>query len=102
MLSVAELRAALAIAGWQEFDEQTKKDSSEGAPRCFYWVDVLTVDQHSAQILPQEWWGTTFRDAICRMSHTVMVLSPWDKPKPLTRAWCLWASQAARATPTCE
>lgn len=24
------------------------------------------------------------------MGHTVMLLSPWDAPQPLTRAWCLW------------
>ena len=24
------------------------------------------------------------------MGHTVMLLSPWHAPQPLTRAWCLW------------
>eukprot|EP01044_Picomonas_judraskeda_P002999 COSAG03_NODE_232_length_10264_cov_2.708706_11_plen_200_part_00 len=27
---------------------------------------------------------------IALMGHTVMVLSPWDAPQPLTRSWCLW------------
>ena len=28
--------------------------------------------------------------AIGSIGHTVMMLSPWNKPIPLTRAWCLW------------
>ena len=52
--------------------------------------DVCSVNEHTSQQLPQEWWSTTFREAICEMGHTGMVLSPWDKPVPLTRAWCLW------------
>ena len=24
------------------------------------------------------------------IGHVVMVLSPWENPVPLTRAWCLW------------
>ena len=24
------------------------------------------------------------------MGHTVILLSPWDVPTPLTRAWCMW------------
>ena len=28
--------------------------------------------------------------AIGEIGHTVMMLSPWNKPIPLTRAWCLW------------
>ena len=35
----------------------------------FYWFDVLSVNQHASQKLPQEWWGTTFRDAIATMGY---------------------------------
>ena len=62
----------------QVFDAQQESDSER-----FYWFDVCSVNQHSSQVMPQAWWGSTFRD-------TVMVLSPWMKPVPLTRAWCLW------------
>jgi hypothetical protein len=54
------------------------------------WFDCFSIDEHATQALPQEWWGTTFREAIQLLEHTVMLLSPWDTPVVLTRAWCLW------------
>ena len=45
------------------------------------------VTQHAQSTKGSEWWSTTFRDAIRDMGHTVMVLAPWRKPVPLTRAW---------------
>ena len=49
--------------------------------------DTFSIDEHATQTLPQEWWGTAFKDAIGSIGHTVMLLAPWDKPVPLTRAW---------------
>ena len=66
------------------------RGAAAGDAAPFYWFDCVSVDQHAAQSFPREWWSTTFRDAIGAMGHTVMVLSPWDKPFTLTRAWCLW------------
>ena len=62
----------------------------EGAPPIFWWFDVFSIDEHSAVVRPQRWWSETFKAAIQLMGHTVMILSPWDAPIPLTRAWCLW------------
>jgi hypothetical protein len=62
----------------------------EGAPPPFFWFDVFSIDEHATQALTQEWWSTTFQDAIRSIGRTLMVLSPWDNPLPLTRAWCLW------------
>ena len=55
----------------------------------FVWLDVLCVNQHATQHLTPEWWSSIFRDAIRAIGWTVTVLSPWDDPLPLTRAWCL-------------
>ena len=60
------------------------------APQPFFWFDCLSIDEHATQSLTQEWWSTTFQDAIRDIGATLMVLSPWDNPLPLTRAWCLW------------
>ena len=49
--------------------------------------DTFSIDEHATQTLLQEWWGTAFKDAIRIIGHTVMLLAPWDKPVPLTRAW---------------
>jgi tetratricopeptide (TPR) repeat protein len=61
-----------------------------GAPNPFFWFDCLSIDEHATQTLPQEWWSTTFQDAIRGIGRTLMVLAPWNDPVPLRRAWCLW------------
>ena len=35
-------------------------------------------------------WRTTFKKTIKTIGKLVLVLSPWNDPLPLTRAWCLW------------
>jgi len=54
------------------------------------WFDLFTNNQHVATTLTFDWWCTTFMEAIKSFGHVVMVLSPWNNPIPLTRAWCLF------------
>ena len=54
------------------------------------WIDIFSNNQHKAVDLDFNYWATTFMLAIQKFSHTVMILSPWNDPIPLTRAWCLW------------
>jgi tetratricopeptide (TPR) repeat protein len=54
------------------------------------WFDLFTNNQHDAPDLDFGWWSTTFQEAIREIGTTVMVLSPWSDPIPLTRAWCLY------------
>jgi len=56
----------------------------------FFWFDCLCIDEHATQVLGPDFWDTTFKASIAAIGHTVMVLSPWQKPIPLTRSWCLW------------
>eukprot|EP01046_Picozoa_sp_COSAG06_P004399 COSAG06_NODE_183_length_20826_cov_4.724753_3_plen_281_part_00 len=62
----------------------------EGAPEPFFWFDCFSLDQHAQSTQGSEWWRGTFLRAIGAIGHTVMALSPWDNPLPLSRAWCLW------------
>ena len=62
----------------------------EGEPEIFFWIDVCSIDQHNVGGWPQIWWSTTFKEVIKQIGHTVMMLSPWQNPHTLTRAWCLW------------
>ena len=62
----------------------------DGSQTAYFWFDVFSIDEHATQGFSQEWWGSTFKEAIAKLGHTVMVLSPWSNPIPLTRAWCLW------------
>ena len=70
-----------------------------GGVDAFYWVDVLSVDQNTADQLPPEYWTTTFRHAVESMDKFVAVLSPWDRPRAFTRAWCIWESYCCIAGP---
>jgi tetratricopeptide (TPR) repeat protein len=54
------------------------------------WFDVFSVNQHTTSQRDFGWWSGTFQERIRQFGHTVMVLSPWQDPVPLTRAWCLW------------
>ena len=56
----------------------------------FIWFDLFANNQHLAVELDFNWWCGTFKSAIKQFGHTVMVLSPWIDPIPLTRAWCLF------------
>jgi hypothetical protein len=52
-------------------------------------ADIFVGAQHKAAVLPQEWWTIAFRQAVCDIGHTVLVLQPWSAPAPLKRSWCL-------------
>eukprot|EP01041_Mallomonas_annulata_P010600 gene10600-22135_t len=59
-------------------------------PDIYIWFDLFSNNQHAAPSLDFTWWSTTFKSAIEQFHYTVMVLSPWHDPIPLTRAWCLF------------
>lgn len=47
-------------------------------------------NQHTATSLAFAWWFDAFGKAVADIAHTVLVLQPWQAPKPLKRSWCLW------------
>ena len=65
----------------------------------FAAIQCATVFSATAA-LPQEWWASTFAEAIALIGHTVMLLSPWDAPFALTRVWCLFEIWATASTGT--
>ena len=68
------------------------------APKKFLWIDVFSVNQHIQTNHDFQWWSLTFKDAIKNFGQVVMVISPWENPKPFTRAWCLFEIYAATVT----
>ena len=54
------------------------------------WFDLFSNNQHGAPQLDFNWWCTTFKSAIAELGRTVMILTPWADPIPLTRSWCLY------------
>jgi tetratricopeptide (TPR) repeat protein len=62
------------------------------------WLDLFSTSQHSTFSKPPEWWEQTFVTAIGQMGQMVMVMTPWDNPISLTRAWCLIELYACRSS----
>jgi len=67
-------------------------------PGAIIWLDLVSVSQHVTFDRPPEWWQQTFCSAIGRMGRLVMVMTPWDSPICLTRAWCLIELYACRSS----
>ena len=55
------------------------------------------VDQNKAPTLDKSFWTDTFKEAICSIGHTLLILAPWNDPIPLTRA-CEWAMPPSSLT----
>ena len=67
-------------------------------PGAIIWLDLISTSQHTTFDKPPEWWQQTFISAIGRMGQMVMVMTPWDNPICLTRAWCLIELYACRSS----
>lgn len=50
------------------------------------WLDIFSHNQHENKSQSTR----PFETAVKEIGHTVMVLSPWNDPIPLKRAWCLY------------
>ena len=37
-----------------------------------------------------QWFSDTFRDSIRVIGHVLLVMSPWNNPLPISRAWYLF------------
>ena len=58
-------------------------------PGCYFWFDVFVLSQHTS-LVSQSFVNSTVRDTIKQIGQVVVVMSPWQAPVPITRAWCLW------------
>eukprot|EP00808_Paulinella_micropora_P012425 g50210.t1 len=65
-------------------------DKGDLRSRTFLWFDIFTVNQHETAKVDQNFWFNAFRENVKDIGHTVLILSPWRNPLPLTRSWCLW------------
>ena len=64
----------------------------------YFWLDLCVNSQCEVHNVPFHWWCTTFQSAVGKIGHTCLVLSPWDAPISLTRAWCLWELLSTKNT----
>ncbi|KAI8618074.1 hypothetical protein BC830DRAFT_1079451 [Chytriomyces sp. MP71] len=76
-------------------------ESSELDPATtHFWFDCMTVSQHQSGMATRNfnWWTTVFKNAVETIGNVVLVMQPWDDPKPLKRSWCLFEIFTANVT----
>ncbi|KAJ3038265.1 Kinesin light chain 3 [Rhizophlyctis rosea] len=66
--------------------------------QVWIWLDIFSLPQHQRTTVESEWLKTTFTQSIADMKNVLMVLSPWNQPITLTRAWCVFELYACTAT----
>ena len=59
-------------------------------PHAYFWFDLFTNNQNEIANKDFDWFATTFRDGVKDIGEVLLVLSPWDNPQPICRAWCLF------------
>ena len=68
-------------------------------PDAYFWFDLFTNDQNDVSEKDFEWFCKKFRGSIKKIGHLLLVLSPWDKPIPIGRSWCLYEIHSALRDP---
>ncbi len=61
-----------------------------GGTTYYFWLDILVNNQWDTSARSFTWWSSAFKQNVKSIGHTLLVLSPWHDPVPLTRAWCLY------------
>ena len=59
-------------------------------PDAYFWFDLFTNDQNEVSSKDFEWLSATFRRGVVDIGKVLLVLSPWNDPQPIRRAWCLF------------
>ena len=76
-------------------------EAEEGHAGCYFWLDIAIFNQNKSVRRTHSWWSTTFKQCIAKCGSLLVVMSPWDAPLPLKRAWCLWEIMCAVDSPGC-
>ena len=76
-------------------DFADKDVATDDNSEVFFWIDVFCNNQHDIGSKSFEWFSSTFKDTIASIGTVLQVLTPWDDPVPLRRAWCLWETFCA-------
>lgn len=70
-------------------------DFENDHPGSYYWFDLFVVNQQREASYDQEWFEGALKASIRAIKCVLLVMSPWNDPVPLTRAWCLWEIKCA-------
>ena len=71
--------------------KEKKNDPTHEKFKDYFWIDIFSVNQHAAEQNPDpQHWADTFGAAVREIGCCCLVMSPWDRPKVFSRAWCLF------------
>eukprot|EP01039_Chlorochromonas_danica_P003394 gene3394-3719_t len=59
------------------------------------WMDLFCQNHHERREWDFHWWVHTLQHGIRQIGHAVLVMTTWDKPVVLSRAWCLYEAYLA-------
>ncbi|KAJ3030004.1 Kinesin light chain 3 [Rhizophlyctis rosea] len=62
------------------------------------WFDLFSLPQHGRNKIEADWLRTAFTTAIGNIKNVLMILTPWNNPVTLTRAWCVYELYACSVT----
>ena len=63
-----------------------------GEAEPYFWVRSFCADpEHEPpERMPPLWVEKVFPDALEKIGHTCIILTPWEEPLPLRSSWCLY------------
>lgn len=70
-------------------------DEEENLSRAYFWICCLCINQHRVKeaqtkgtIVPADEFRKVFRDRVVGIGHLVCMMTPWNEPGYIKRAWC--------------
>ena len=82
--------------------KRSEQGLSAIASERYFWNDIFVEDQNSTASRPKGYFFDSFRNAISNIGRTVIILSPLERPIPLTRSWCIWEIFSSIEASNCE
>mmetsp|Transcript_11128 Transcript_11128/g.16882 ORF Transcript_11128/g.16882 Transcript_11128/m.16882 type:complete len:502 (+) Transcript_11128:582-2087(+) len=77
--------------------ERHCESSGEDPKRTYIWICCLCINQHrvdeqreNGKTVSFEELKTTFSSKVSDIGHMISMMYPWNKPKYLERAWCVF------------
>lgn len=87
-----------------DFCESTKQSPK----RTYVWMCCLCVNQHrvvdlrkEGKVVPFSEFSTTFFKRVKGIKHVLSMMTTWDDPGYLRRAWCIYEMYVATASSEC-
>lgn len=79
----------------EKYEADAAENGGKGTPQPYFWIDLLSVNQHSRPTTSSTSMLDFISSLIRSMRDTVVVLHPLNRPLLLSRKWCLFEMYTA-------